>query len=153
MPIIMAPAAQLPREPTATTRLQRQSSRGSIGSRIARSCRNSRIRAPRPAARTMAVTVPGRRPPCTRTRIRPLAAIKVRRAPIQSMERDFLAIFSRRKNPIIAMETRPIGMFTQNTTDQETCWIRKAPREGPTTAETPKTEETRPWIWARSDGV
>ena len=54
---------------------------------------------------------------------------------------------------IIAMAAAPIGRLTQNTTGQLNCPIRNAPKDGPTTADTPNTLETRPWTLARSVGV
>lgn len=53
----------------------------------------------------------------------------------------------------MTMAIAPIGRLTQNTRRQDMYWIRKAPRDGPMTAATPKTEETRPCTRARSCGV
>ena len=60
---------------------------------------------------------------------------------------------SRRNVPSITMATAPIGRLTQNTTDQLACSTRKAPRVGPTIAETPNTLDSSPCTLARSAGV
>ena len=47
----------------------------------------------------------------------------------------------------------PIGRLTQKTNSQFTCSTRKAPSDGPSTAETPNTPDTMPCTRARSAGV
>ena len=53
----------------------------------------------------------------------------------------------------MAIAATPIGRLTQNTSCQLTCSTRNAPSDGPSTAATPNTLDTRPCTWARSVGA